>query len=138
MLKPDDFLGEWTIERSIDDRHSAQVGAFQGRAMFASSGRSELIYQETGQMRLGQGPRMTATRSYRWGFEGNTVFVSFEDARPFHSFIPEGIGAGTDHPCGDDYYRVAYDFERWPVWSAVWTVVGPRKDYTSTTHYRRF
>lgn len=59
----------------------------------------------------------------------------FDDGRPFHRFCLAQKAEGSDHPCGDDLYRVAYDFSDWPHWQAVWTVVGPRKDYTSTTRY---
>lgn len=136
MLTPEDFLGEWIVDRFIDDRYSGQTGSFQGKAWVTAATPSNLIYRETGEMQLGQAPCMTATRSYGWAFRDGKVVVSFDDGRPSHSFVPDGVGAGTDHPCGDDFYKVLYNFVSWPAWSAVWTVEGPRKDYTSTTQYR--
>ena len=53
----------------------------------------------------------------------------FPDGRFFHRFRPEGAAAGTDHPCGPDLYRVAYDFAAWPAWSVTFDVSGPRKAY---------
>jgi len=137
MLQPSDFLGLWGVTRTIEDRHSHQIGRFDGEATFAQKSSGALSYVETGQMRLGQGPSMTATRSYIWQFKKDHIDILFEDGRPFHSFEPSGKSSGTDHPCGDDYYTVAYDFLDWPSWSAVWTVSGPRKDYTSSTFYKR-
>ena len=52
-------------------------------------------------------------------------------------FVPSGRTAGSDHPCGADLYRVEYDFSRWPEWSAVWDVSGPRKNYTMESRFRR-
>ena len=137
MLSADDFAGAWTLERDITDRHLGQDGRFRGTADLRADGASILRYAETGQMQLGRGPAMTATRSYNWQFTDAGVFVTFADGAAFHSFIPTGIGAGTDHPCGDDFYQVKYDFTKWPEWSATWSVSGPRKDYTSTSRYTR-
>ena len=137
MLQPADFLGHWGVTRTIEDRHSNQTGRFDGEATFVQKSSGALSYVETGQMRLGHGPSMTATRSYIWQFNDGRVDVFFEYGRPFHSFAPIGTSAGTDHPCGEDYYSVAYDFLDWPSWSAVWTVSGPRKDYTSSTIFKR-
>jgi len=108
-----------------------------GKAVFSSDAPRRLIYDEVGELRLGRGQAMQAKRRYIWGFEASEVFVTFEDGSDFHRFVPQGAVAGTDHPCGDDFYTVAYDFTRWPSWSAVWTVKGPRKDYTSTSQYLR-
>lgn len=137
MLKAEDFAGEWSLRRAIDDRLADQLGTFEGIAKFVAGGEGSLKYLETGSLRLGQGPLMTATREYDWDFGAEEVTVTFPDGRPFHSFKPTGKSSGTDHPCGDDYYKVAYDFSDWPKWTAQWTVSGPRKDYTSTTHYLR-
>lgn len=131
-----DFAGDWLIARAIADRHAAQTGRFDGRAWFTPTGPDHFRYREDGVLHLGAGPAMTATRAYGWAFDGARVAVTFADGRPFHSF-PLAGGPGEDHPCGEDLYRVAYDFSRWPVWEVTWTVSGPRKDYTMTSCYRR-
>jgi hypothetical protein len=41
------------------------------------------------------------------------------------------------HACDPDTYRAHHDFSRWPQWHAVWTVTGPRKDYTMWTMWQR-
>jgi len=135
MLQKTDFLGVWNITRTIDDRKGRQTGHFSGVATFSEAEQTRLLYDEKGQMRFGQGAQMLATRRYIWDFGDTEVRVSFDDERPFHSFVPNGSGAGTDHPCGDDFYEVSYDFLQWPLWTAVWKVTGPRKDYTSHTVY---
>ncbi len=77
MLQAADFLGLWGVTRTIEDRHSNQNGRFDGEATFAQNSSGTLSYLETGQMRLGQGPSMTATRSYIWQFEDDRVDVFF-------------------------------------------------------------
>ena len=136
-LIADDFVGAWQLDRVIEDRMGAQSGALTGQASFKVMGGDTLAYGETGRLTLRQGPVLTATRRYTWAFEGARVQVAFEDGRPFHDFTPQGHAAGTDHPCGEDYYTVRYDFTGWPRWTAQWTVIGPRKDYVSTSVYVR-
>lgn len=133
----DDFAGAWRIDRRIDDRLAGQAGHFGGTAVLTPDGPDGLDYSEEGTLRLGGGTPLFASRRFLWRFAKGQVDVRFADGAPFHAFTPEGQGAGTDHPCGADFYRVAYDFSRWPVWSAVWTVTGPRKDYVSASTYSR-
>ncbi|WP_019953869.1 DUF6314 family protein [Yoonia vestfoldensis] len=137
MLGRDDFAGLWQVVRRIEDRHSGMRGDFVGVAELEPVGEAGLIYVENGQMRFGDTPPMQATRRYFWDFADRLVTVRFADGRNFHSFVPEGQAAGTDHPCGADHYSVVYDFTRWPHWRATWDVTGPRKDYTSVTDYVR-
>lgn len=130
-----DFEGVWALSRQIDDRRAGQTGVMTGQAALTQAGPARLRYAEEGQMQLGTGPVLLARRVYHWHFAAGRVVVTFEDERDFHSFVADGQGAGTDHPCGDDTYRVVYDFTRWPVWQAVWDVAGPRKDYTMISTY---
>lgn len=134
MLGPGDFAGRWRLTRAIDDRLSGQQGHLTGEARFAGQG-AELVYDEVGQFQMGASPAMTAERRYLWHFTDTRVEVSFADGAQFHSFVADGLGDGTDHPCGADFYQVRYDFRSWPNWQAVWTVRGPRKDYTARSDY---
>ncbi|MGA1180695.1 MAG: DUF6314 family protein [Marivivens sp.] len=132
-----DFVGVWRISREIDDRKSKLRGELEGEAELTSRADGRLDYHEVGELRLGENAPVEASRGYRWAFEGEKVAVSFTDGRDFHAFVPAGHAKGTDHPCGSDLYRVEYDFTLWPEWRAIWTVKGPRKDYTSVTVYTR-
>jgi hypothetical protein len=134
MLAPDDFLGLWRLERTIDDRLAGVAGRFEGTARFAPQ-EGGLLYREEGTLRLGGGAPLAAHRAYLWRWEGGAVAVSFPDGRPFHRFRPEGESMGTDHPCGADLYRVAYDFAAFPRWTAEWQVEGPRKGYRMRSAY---
>ncbi|MBP1805534.1 DUF6314 family protein [Rubellimicrobium aerolatum] len=133
MLHLRDFLGQWRIARIIDDR-LGPPGRFDGAARFTPDGEG-LRYREEGTLRLG-GLTLAAHRDYLWRADEGGIAVLFPDGRPFHRFRPEGRAAGTDHPCGRDLYRVAYDLTSWPDWAAEWTVTGPAKDYTMVSRYR--
>ena len=135
MLTRADFAGVWDLRRQIDDRLGMQTGTFDGTATLSNNAGGGLTYDEKGTMRLGDAPAMTAERRYHWAFGPDHIDVTFADGAPFHRFTPAGHVAGTDHPCGADFYTVRYDFTAWPAWSAVWTVTGPRKDYVSTSVY---
>jgi Family of unknown function (DUF6314) len=132
-----DFVGTWQVGRVISDRLAGQTGRFDGQVVLSPRGGDGLNYVETGFLRLGNGPALTATRRYMWVFQPGLVQVSFDDGRPFHSFTPGVDGAGTDHLCAADFYRVTYGFAGWPVWTAQWQVSGPRKDYTLDSRYWR-
>ena len=132
-----DFLGNWTLHRTIRDLLHGQHGTLKGQAVFAATDAAHLTYDETGTLTLENGAQLEATRGYLWTFTPKVVVVTFDDGRPFHQFVPDGHAAGTDHPCGADFYTVRYDFTAWPQWTAVWTVTGPRKDYVSTSTYQR-
>ncbi|WP_342075365.1 DUF6314 family protein [Yoonia sp. SS1-5] len=137
MLKPTDFIGEWSLDRQITDKQAAQAGQMKGRAVFTELAADRLRYDETGTLQMGQGPQMAATRSYIWVFTETGVDMQFADGGPFHSFVPQGYVSGTDHLCGEDTYTVRYDFVHWPRWRAVWVVNGPRKNYTAITEFLR-
>ncbi len=137
MLKIADFEGTWQIDRVITDRLAGQTGQMTGVADFVRVAEDRLDYTENGTLQLGDGPKLQATRRYRWLFTDAGVDMTFADGGTFHSFVPEGYVEGTEHPCGDDTYAVRYDFIPWPRWRAVWVVGGPRKDYTSVTEFTR-
>lgn len=136
-MTPVDFAGQWQLDRVVTDRLGGQEGRFVGAAVLSPLGADRLEYAETGQLRIGSAPAMAATRSYQWAFQGGLVLVAFDDGRPFHSFAPGIDAAGTAHLCGADMYRVSYGFSAWPVWTADWQVLGPRKDYTLQSRYWR-
>lgn len=129
-----DFMGEWRLERAIEDRLSGLPGRFEGRAWFRPDG-GGLCYREEGRLSLAGGPDMTAMREYRWRAEAGRIVVDHADGRVFHAFDPAVPVAR--HVCDPDDYRVRYDFSGWPDWQAEWIVSGPRKDYSMISRYSR-
>jgi len=127
-----DFEGEWRISRRIEDALSGQVGQFAGVALFERDVLG-LRYSENGVLEIG-GASMEAERVYLWRARGDGIDVLFEGGRPFHRIDGSSEAA---HWCDPDQYDVTYGFDCWPAWSARWHVLGPRKDYTMISDYRR-
>ena len=130
-----DFEGSWKLARTIRDRASGRDGILEGRARFDRDD-TGLVYSETGLLTFPDTPPIPAERRYLWRQGGpGAISVLFEDGRPFHEFhlkTPE-----ARHWCDPDIYEVDYDFGDWPGWWSVWTVKGPRKSYSMTSHYTR-
>ena len=125
-----DFIGRWTIERTITQIGAPQAN-FHGHAVFTPDG-GELRYHEAGVLTIEGQSAMQAERQYRWDDDLN---VYFDDGRFFHTVPP--MGGQTRHWCDPDDYVVAYDFSAWPHWSAQWRVSGPRKNYQMLSAYRK-
>lgn len=128
----DAFLGTWRLDRTIEDRRAGQTLSFAGLAKVTKTPEGA-TYWEGGVLTLPNGP-LHGERRYHWAPVEHGVAVFFEDGRTFHSFSFRA--AEADHLCGDDLYRVTYDFAQWPKWTATWRVEGPRKNYTSVSRYQ--
>lgn len=134
-LQISDFEGRWQLDRRIVDRAAGAEMSLTGTAVFRPGGDGRLAYAEEGDLVMPGGHVLRAERRYDWLFGPDGVSVLFDDGRPFHDFVPEGAAEGSPHPCGEDLYRVTYDFTAWPVWRATWDVTGPRKAYRSESRY---
>ncbi|MEP5151847.1 DUF6314 family protein [Planktotalea sp.] len=135
MLKPSDFLGRWSIDRSITEAHAPNPARFVGSATI-TEGPVVWVFAEEGTLSLAQGSTMKAERKYLWKSVGNGFDVFFADERFFHRFDLTAQ-AQASHWCDPDQYDVAYDFSAWPVWSSTWNVAGPRKDYVMQSSFLR-
>jgi hypothetical protein len=132
----DDFLGDWVLTRRIEDRRAGQAGLFEGTARFVADGASGAIYDESGFLQVGSAAPLKAERRYLYDFAGGMVTIRFANGRDFIQFNPASTHEAV-HACDPDTYRASHDFSRWPQWHAVWTVSGPRKDYTMRTLWQR-
>lgn len=123
------------MARRIDDRLAGLEGRFEGTARFAWDG-DWLVCQEKGELSFAGIKPMAGTRTYLWREGEGGIDVHFEDERFFHR-IGTGASPEAGHWCDPDRYDVAYDFADWPNWQATWTVMGPRKNYKSTSYFSR-
>ncbi|MDW3182138.1 DUF6314 family protein [Roseobacter sp.] len=125
-----DFEGQWDLHRQIE-HEGGQTAQFVGQAVWTPAAQG-MVYRETGQLEMAGGPTMQAERVYLWGAD---LDVCFEDGRFFHR-VPVDGGTAR-HWCDPDSYIVQYDFTRWPAFSTVWEVTGPRKAYRMVSQYSR-
>lgn len=133
-MKLKDFEGRWTLDRTIENAVGPDA-TFRGTATFTRDGEG-LILQEVGEMTVAGQPPLRATRGYLWRQGPAGIDVYFDDGRYFHH-IADGAASEDRHDCAPDLYQVAYDFRDWPVWSTIWRVTGPRKDYVMRTRFQR-
>ena len=125
-----DFAGNWTVARTIVPDEGAHA-QFDGTAVWQPQD-ADLLYTETGTLRIAGAAPMQAERRYVWTAD---LHVFFDDGRFFHSVPPSG--GATEHWCDPDHYKVVYDFSEWPAFQTRWRVDGPRKAYEMVTRYRR-
>jgi len=119
--------------RIIENVPEGVIGEFWGDCEFAPDG-AGLVCREQGVLRF-RGADYHSGRVSLWRFAGQgRIEVRYEDGRPFHDFAADTPEA--TQLCGEDRYRVSYDFGD-GVWFSRWEVVGPAKDYVMTTRYRR-
>ena len=134
MPQLEDFLGTWRLRRRILDRRAGEAGRLAGLVRF-EEGAGGAVQREEGTLTLALRPPMTATRTYLWSTAPGRLVVRFADGGEFHEFADDASLAEAEHLCGDDCYRVRYDFRGWPYWRAVWSVTGPRKDLVITSAF---
>lgn len=130
------FEGRWRLDRRIAHASGQGNATLSGETRFTRSGQT-LVQEDSGTLVIdgAAGAGMQARRRYLWRAEGGWIAISFDDGRPFHA-IPLGVtDPEATHLCSPDRYEVRYDFGRWPDWTAIWRVTGPRKDYVMTSQY---
>ena len=124
---PGDFAGRWRLDRAVTG--TPGPARFCGLAEIVPDG-AGAVYREAGVLTLAGRQDFRAERAYLWRPAPAGIAVLFDDGRPFHEIRLRARSAvEAEHRCAADLYRVSYDFAAWPVWRAVWQVMGPRKDY---------
>lgn len=134
QITPFDFVGDWSIKRTIEDAKSNSTASFVGKAQIVE-GHKEWVYSEQGELALATGAQFFAERKYFWHPNETGFDVFFEDKRFFHSF-ELGSAAQAQHWCDPDQYEVAYEFQQWPIWKSTWQVTGPRKNYVMSSQFQ--
>jgi hypothetical protein len=135
-----DFLGNWCIERQIEDFLTQQTGTFFGDAIIVARDR-DWVYSETGTLSFNNRTPLKSERRYLWSPTAAGFDIHFDDSRFFHSFdLPIEADGGkcstAHHWCDPDDYNVQYDLNRFPDWSSLWQVTGPRKLYKMISKYK--
>ena len=116
------FAGRWLMVRIIENVPEGVIGEFWGEARFVPDG-AGLACREEGVLRF-RGHDYHAERASLWRFPGGGgIEVRYADGRTFHDFAfddPQAL-----HECGEDRYRVAYEFEPGGrAWISRWEVRG--------------
>lgn len=136
-----EFLGNWTLDRHINDFLLGQTGQFTGQATLVAQD-TDWLYSERGLLTVQNLATLKSERRYLWSPTTRGFDVHFENGQFFHSFdLPEpslmDSGATAHHWCDPDDYNVRYNFSKFPEWSSIWQVKGPKKSYKLFSTYRR-
>ena len=137
MRQIDDFIGQWQLERQIDDARAGRMMHFAGTACLSNTGPDVWHYHESGILSTPGHADMVAEQTYLWRPHSDGIGVYFSDGRFFHAFDPDSGQPVAEHFCDPDQYDVQYDFRNWPEWRTNWRVSGPRKDYRIVNHFCR-
>lgn len=134
----DRLLGTWAIQRTIEGQ-----ATMDGTARFTPLDTGALRYREEGRLRLADGHEFDAHKEYV--FEraplGFTVHFAETPLRLFHSIMlrteGDALKGSATHLCTPDTYYSRYSFDADGSFTVQHVVHGPRKDYVSTTMFRR-
>ncbi|MGC0365315.1 hypothetical protein ABH922_003299 [Rhodococcus sp. 27YEA15] len=134
-IDPDELLGVWDFEREIVDRVADQVKRVAGRTDLTATDDGRIRWYESGTLFDGDLQLQVFRTLFIEKTDGQWA-ATFEDGRDFHRWAP---GEDVEHLCGADTYRGRIDVVPGAAatWTVVWTVTGPTKDYTMTTHLTR-
>ncbi len=126
------LIGDWHVDRRIDDHVLGANGTFTGIARWTRAG-DELSYTERGELAF-NGHRGPASRSltYRARPDG-TADVLFADGRPFYHLDPRSGSWQARHDCGRDVYELSARRLGPGRFEERWRVRGPGKDYEIMT-----
>ncbi len=125
--------GVWRFTRQIKGS-----GKMNGTATFIKKSPTTLFYNETGLLKLNDGPVFESYRNYIYEWKNKKITAFFEDGRFFHELEFEtDVDAKAHHECGLDLYRASYHFEKPTAFSLQWAVTGPKKDYMILTNFEK-
>lgn len=129
LTDPLSLEGRWEFDRRIDDRLAGEHGTVTGTAEFVNESDGRVRWTERGIMAW-QARNVPVSRTLFLELRDDGWFVTFEDRRDFHRWIP---GEVVDHPCNADLYRGLVAATQTDRWTMTWEVRGPAKDYTMVT-----
>ncbi len=133
--------GNWDFIRKIDNKLTTSLsGVVTGTASFAPilSDPNILHYVENGELITASGHKNSATQEYFYKVTDagdiEVYFGSGGEMLEFFHVINDGVIA--DHICRDDCYKIQYEFGD-DQFSIVYDVIGPNKNYISSTKFKR-
>ena len=135
-----DLIGRWSISRLICDNLTHSIRTFCGQAIIKQDN-LHFHYQEKGDLMLSKNISFSAEQSYIWKPISNSIFDIFFKNGNFFCTLDLKLAnqrgvCSAKHLCEADLYVVDYDFSKFPVWSSLWTVSGPKKDYQIVSDFR--
>lgn len=124
-------LGEWSVERLIEDRRAGTRSYALGTASLVREEPDRILWTEHTKL-THAGSEFDASRQLVLVRDGDDWHVHFDHGGYFHPWRP---GETVHHPCGEDAYEGQIRLDDPPspdapidCWRIFWRVTGPRKD----------
>lgn len=138
------LLGRWSLDRTLTDGRSGDLGSFRGTGELRPATPASVFgrdcvarYQELGRLRYGSYDG-TARRTLDYlRTDGGAVVVNFSDGRRYIGLDLRNGVCQAEHPCGDDLYEIGFRVCARDLIEERWRVRGPRKNYEARTVWRR-
>jgi hypothetical protein len=132
--EPTDLLGDWLLEREVDDRLSGERRHVTGTTTLEQLADDHVRWREEGVMTWA-GHEVPVERTLDVRRDGDGWAVHFSDGRFFH---PWQVGAPVEHPCAPDHYTGRIDVaDDRAGWTVEWHSRGPAKDYVLRSRLSR-
>lgn len=142
------FQGHWAFDRVVLNTHENTEEKASGEAVFTAAGipdQDRLKYIENGFLQLSSHQKkIKFSRRYLYQRIENAIEVYFDDGIDkgllFQKLTLDSNSAlfkGSEHLCRLDKYNSTYLFLSENEFQTTYTVVGPKKNYTIVTDYRR-
>jgi hypothetical protein len=125
------LIGTWLVRRKIVDYLAHTAHLFEGLAILTHD-----RFEERGELKL-NGLTFRSCRTYKLAWSASSVAVLFPNDAVFIQ-LARANSQVVRHVCGSDDYRGRLLFRNAFSWVESWRVCGPRKNYSSRSHYRRF
>jgi len=135
--------GEWSLERTIPG-----WGQFEGRASFEKRGQRNLLYEESGRLKLKSEATFLSHRSFEYRLHENKILIFLIDTvdagKRMHelSFGTDSEGGGPlsaahIYPCKKDKYALQFRVYGSDRFETLYKITGPKKNQCIITNYRR-
>ncbi|MET0928204.1 MAG: DUF6314 family protein [Aeromicrobium sp.] len=132
-VEPTALLGEWLMDRTIDDRFAREAPTVEGTSELVLDVDGRVRWSERGTLRRGD-LEIPVSRVLFVEHREDGWWVTFDDGRDFHPWAP---GDEVVHPCAADTYVGRIEVQDADRWTVRWQVSGPAKDYTMATTLTR-
>jgi len=139
-MKPQDFIGQWTLSRKVYGRDRRTIGRMWGRVTYKEVADEALLYEECVWNRSGEASPLLARQTYLYLFKETALEIHREGKEqeiPFFR-LPYGETVIDGHyACRPDFYKLRWVWVHPGFFYTRYVVTGTRKDYTLETVFRR-
>lgn len=137
---PKYFIGEWAINRSIEN-----TGLYKGHAIFLGISKDKMTYREDGETHFDDGTKIAGFKNFIYQINDSNLDIFFDDGidkgQKYLSILlrdlDENSCASDIYLCGEDTYNCTYQIHDDNNFQITTKISGPKKDYLLKANYTR-